>query len=157
MVTGLPFTIFSFKCPLLSPLSTLFTLSSVPFQSLLTHFRCSCLFQEGLLAASPTTHSYPLALSLALELSGYCRDLSICFSGALLATYGSAQFAVSSLTSEDMASVEGSLWSLLGRMEPVLRLPGAKLCFHACSLLVCDLRLQMWLLDATLFLVCEMG
>lgn len=76
---------------------------------------------------------------------------------SVAATHCSAQFAVPSLASEAMGSVEDSLWSLLGRTESISRPPGAELCFQACSWMLSDLRLQMWLLGATLFLVCEMG
>lgn len=162
MLTGLPFAIFSFKYPLLSPLSTLFTLSSVPFQSLLTSVGAAASFRKASWLPVPPQilPSCPL-IGFGAIYQGYSRDLGICFSWALQVTHCSAQFAVPSLASEAMASVEGSLWSLLGRMESVLRLPGGK-AMLPCLLFagVCDLRLQMWLLRATLFLVwslCGLG
>lgn len=67
VLTGPPFAIFSFKYPLVSPLSTLFTLSSVPFQSLLTSLSAAASFRKASWLPAPP-HSCPLALLLALEL-----------------------------------------------------------------------------------------
>lgn len=72
VLTGLPFAIFSFKYPLVSPLSTLFTLSSVPFQSLLTSLSAAASFRKASWLPAPP-HPCLLALLLALELSGSCR------------------------------------------------------------------------------------
>lgn len=70
VLTGPPFAIFSFKYPLVSPLSTLFTLSSVPFQSLLTSLSAAASFRKASwLPAAP--HSRPLALSPSYWLWSY--------------------------------------------------------------------------------------